>query len=91
MFLFLSIHKLLLHVCGNAKSVCGNALIFGALLCKIFEPLGFTSRIQQLSSKLGSTPFKDGTTLTPKLADPLSSWKSSSTPFNTGSSILDLD
>jgi hypothetical protein len=28
--------------------------------CKIFEPLGSTSRIQQLSSKLGSTPFKDG-------------------------------
>ncbi len=89
--LFLLIHKLLLHVCGNAKSVCGNAFILGALSCKIFEPLGFTSRIQQLSSKLGSTPFKDGTTLAPKLADPLSSWKSSSTPFYTGSSILDLD
>ncbi len=42
-----------------------------AISCKIFEPLGFTSRIQQLSSKLGSTPFKDVITLVPKLADPL--------------------
>jgi hypothetical protein len=55
--------------------------------CKIFEPLGFTSQIQQL----GSTPFKDGTTLAPKLADLLSSWKSSSTPLYTGSGILDPD
>ncbi len=40
---------------------------------------------------LGSTPFKDGTTLAPKLADLLSSWKSGSTPIYTGSGILDLD
>ncbi len=31
--------------------------------------------------KLRSTPFKDGATLAPKLADPLSFWRSSSTPF----------
>jgi hypothetical protein len=41
--------------------------------------------------KLGSTPFKDGATLAPKQADPLSSWKSGSTSFYTGSSIFDLD
>jgi hypothetical protein len=41
--------------------------------------------------KLRSTPLKDGTTLAPKLADLLSSWKSGSTPFYTGSGILDLD
>jgi hypothetical protein len=59
--------------------------------CKIFEPLGSTSRIQQLSSKLGSTPFKDGATLAPKLIDLLSPCKSGSTPFYTGSGILDPD
>ncbi len=32
-------------------------------------------------TQLGSTPFKDSTTLMPKLADLLSFWRSSSTPF----------
>ncbi len=32
-------------------------------------------------TKLGSTPFKDGTTLEPKLANPLSFWRSGSIPF----------
>jgi len=32
-------------------------------------------------TELRSTPFKDGTTLVPKLADPLSFWRSGSTPF----------
>jgi hypothetical protein len=41
--------------------------------------------------KLGSTPFKDGTTLAPKLTDLLSTWKSDSTTFYTGSGILDPD
>ncbi len=45
--------------------------------CKIFKPLGFTSRVQQL----GFTPFKDGATLAPKLADPLSPWESRLHPF----------
>ncbi len=31
-------------------------------------------------TKLGSDPFKDGTTLAPKLADPLSFWRSGSAP-----------
>jgi len=31
-------------------------------------------------TKLGSDPFKDGTNLAPKLADPLSFWRSGSTP-----------
>ncbi len=42
-------------------------------------------------AKLRSTPFKDGSALVPKLADPLSSWKSGSTPLYSGSGILDPD
>ncbi len=38
---------------------------------RYFQPFGFTSRIQQLSSKLRSTPFNYGATLAPKLTDPL--------------------
>ncbi len=41
--------------------------------------------------KLRSTPFKDGATLAPKLADPLSFGEAAPPPLNTGSSILDLD
>jgi hypothetical protein len=41
--------------------------------------------------KLRSTPFKDGATLVPKLANLLSTWKSGSTPLYSGSSILDPD
>jgi hypothetical protein len=62
--------------------------------CKIFELLGFTSIKYDPATefiKLGSTPFKDGATLVPKLADLLSSWKSGSTPLYTGSGILDPD
>ncbi len=34
---------------------------------------------------------KDGTTLAPKLADPPFCWKSSSSPFKSGSSLPDPD
>jgi hypothetical protein len=48
--------------------------------CKIFEHFALQVGSSNWVHKLGCTPFKDGTTLAPKLADPLSFWRSSSTP-----------
>ncbi len=50
------------------------------LSCKIFEQFALQAGSSNWVHKLGSTPFKDGATLAPKIADPLSFWGSSSTP-----------
>jgi len=46
----------------------------------IFEHFALKVGSSNWDHKLGSTPFKDGTTLAPKLADLLSLWSSGSTP-----------
>ncbi len=48
--------------------------------CKILEHFALQVGSSNWVHKLRSTPFKDGATLVPKLADPRSFWKSSSTP-----------
>jgi len=47
---------------------------------KIFEHFALQVGTSNWVHKLGFTPFKDGTTLAPKLADPLSFWRNGSTP-----------
>jgi hypothetical protein len=51
-----------------------------SLSCKIFEHFALQVGSSNWDHKLRSTPFEDGTTLVPKLADPLSFWRSGSTP-----------
>ncbi len=47
--------------------------MFVMISCKIFEHFALQSDPQTEFIKLGSAPFKDGTTLSPELADPLTS------------------
>jgi len=54
--------------------------IYMSLSCKIFEHFALQVGSSNWDHKLRSTPFKDGTTLVPKLADSLSFWRSGSTP-----------
>ncbi len=66
-----------------------NAFLYFASLLLLLYHVRYLSHLDP--TKLRSTPFKDGAALVPKLADPLSSWKSGSTPLYTGSLILDPD
>ena len=58
------------------------------LSCKIFEHFARQTDPVTEFIKLGSAPFKEGTNLVPKLANPLSLWISGSTPSKTRSSNL---
>jgi hypothetical protein len=51
--------------------------------CRIFEHFALQTDPGTEFIKLGSGLFKEGATLAPKLADPVSFWRSGSTPSKT--------